>query len=110
MVEIGPKLWVKQPFEILAPIGSHVNENEKKNHKNFKILEEKNSLEIWWIRSFAQNLTWIHAAVSEKPELNRWTDDGCLHHIFFTVALLTKPSRANYMYMYTIGVKLLVVS
>ncbi len=32
---------------------------------------------IWWIGWFPQNLAWIHAAVSEKPELmNNW----CLHH------------------------------
>ena len=29
LVEIGPKLWEKYRFELLAPIRSHVNENEK---------------------------------------------------------------------------------
>ncbi len=32
--------------------------------------------EIWRISSFPQNLAWIHAKVSEKPELT----DGCLRH------------------------------
>ena len=38
----------------------------------FKLLKKekkKKRLEIWQIGSFPQNLAWIHAAVSEKPEL-----------------------------------------
>ena len=59
-------------------LGSNVNENEKKNLKNFKtkmeILKKKqNGLEMWLRRSCPQNVAWIHAAVSEKPE---FTDDG----------------------------------
>ncbi len=58
----------------------------------------KNDLEIWWRGSYPQNLAWIHAAVSEKPE---FTDDGRIDDgrttdaCTMTVALLTKSSRAN---------------
>ncbi len=58
----------------------HVNKNKNKKCKNLKIKNfenrKKNGLEIGWIGSFPQNLAWIHAAVSEKPEL---TDDGQTH-------------------------------
>ncbi len=50
------------------------------------------------VESYAQNLAWIHAAVSEKPKFTddgrtdgRWTTDACA----ITVALLTKSSRAR---------------
>ncbi len=52
-------------------------------------------MEIWQIDSIPQNLPWIHATVSEKPELtDEWcmTDDGRMHH---DVALLRKSSRAK---------------
>ncbi len=39
--------------------------------------KEKNNMEIWWIGSCPQNLVWIHAAVSKKPD---FTDDGRLRH------------------------------
>ncbi len=43
--------------------------------------QKKYGLEIWRIRSFPQNLAWIHAAVSEKPELTDGrTDAGRLRH------------------------------
>ncbi len=73
-------------FEILAPMGSHVNEKEKKNRKNLKIKtfekkEKKIGLEIWRIGSFPQNFAWIHGAVFEKFELTEGgTDDGRLRH------------------------------
>ena len=39
---------------------------------------KKNGLEIWRIGSFPQNLAWIHAAVSEKPQLTDGrTTDAC---------------------------------
>ncbi len=59
-----------------------------------KILKkEKSGLEIWRIGSYPQNLVWIHAAVSEKPE---FTDDGrTTDACAMTVALLTKSSRAK---------------
>ncbi len=71
---------------MFAPIGSHVNENEKKC-KNLKIKNfekgKKNDLEIWLRGSYPQNLAWIHAAVSEKPEFTEdgWTtNNGRLRH------------------------------
>ncbi len=44
--------------------------------------EKKKRPEILQIGSFPQNLGWIHAALSEKPELTdgRRTDDGRLRH------------------------------
>ncbi len=80
-------------FEISAPIGSHVNENKKKNRKNLKIkIKKKNGLELWRLGSFPQNLAWIHAIVTEEPELmdGRTTDAWST-----TVALLTKSSKAK---------------
>ena len=71
---IGLKLWKRWLFEILAPIGYHVNNNEKQNRKNLKSensdktnkqtkkkkKEKKNiaSHEIWSgsIRRFLRNL------------------------------------------------------
>ena len=47
--------------------------------KNLK----KKVAEIWQIGSFfSQNLAWVYAAVSEKPDLTdgRTTDDGRLCH------------------------------
>ncbi len=39
---------------------------------------------MWWIGSYPQNLAWMHAGISEKPEFFLWTMDGrmhrCLHH------------------------------
>ena len=47
---------------------------------------------MWRIGSFPQHLAWIHAAVSEKPELTVGQRmDACA----MTVALLTKSSRAK---------------
>ncbi len=44
------------------------------------------------IGSFPQNLTWIHAAVSNKPELmDGWMTDACAT----TADLLTKSSRVK---------------
>ena len=44
-------------------------------------------------RSYPQNLAWIHAVVSEKPE---FMDDGQMTDACaMTVALLTKSSRAK---------------
>ncbi len=68
---------------MFAPIGSHVNESEKKIVKLVKIVnfEKKSGLEIWWIESYPQNLTQIHAVVSEKSEFtDGQTDDGRLCH------------------------------
>ena len=39
--------------------------------------KEKQTLENWRTGSFSQNLAWIQAAVSEKPES---TGDGRLRH------------------------------
>ncbi len=39
--------------------------------------KEKNGLEIWWIGSFPQYLTWIYAVVSETDGR---TDAGGLRH------------------------------
>ncbi len=76
---------------MLAPIGSHVNENEKNNRKNL-VIENFETRKIcsgdMVGRELPQNLAWIHAAVSEKPE---FMDDACAR----TVALPTKLSRAK---------------
>ncbi len=73
LAQIGWKLE-EECFEIFAPIGSHVNEKEKQIVKNWKLWKKnptnKIGLEIWWRASYPQNLAWIHAAVSEKPEFN----------------------------------------
>ncbi len=60
---------------------------KKKIVKKIEHFEKrKNSLEIWWRGSYPQNLAWIHAAVSEKPEFTDGrrtdgrTDDGRLRH------------------------------
>ncbi len=55
--------------------------------KILKKRKKKTCLEIWRIGGFPQNLAWIQAAVSEKPELT----DACAT----TVALLTESSRAE---------------
>ena len=48
---------------------------------------------MWWGGSYPQNLVWVHAAVSEKPE---FTDDGrTTDACAMTEALLTKSSRAK---------------
>ncbi len=80
-------------------MGSHVNENENLKLKILKKKKKKKCLEIWWIGSFPQNLSWIHAVVSEKPEFmdDGRTTDACAT----TVALLTKSSRAKTEYPYT---------
>ena len=68
-------------------LGPHVNENEKKNRKNWKSkilkIKEKNGQKKKKERkknkngdmadrgSFVQNLAWIHSSVSEKPESGR---------------------------------------
>ncbi len=51
----------------------------------------KKGLKIWWRGSYPQSLSWIHAAVSKKPELRTDGRPACAT----TVALLTKPSRAK---------------
>ncbi len=53
-------------------------------------------IHVWWIGSCPQNVAWIHAAVSEKPEFtdagkDGGTNDACAT----TVALLTKSSKAK---------------
>ena len=58
-----------------TPIGSHVDENEKKKKKKivkipkFKYLVKgKNSLETWWIATFPQNLALIRLMISENRD------------------------------------------
>ncbi len=41
---------------------------KKKKHKNLKIVYKIHDIEIWCRGSYPQNLAWIYAAVSEKPE------------------------------------------
>ena len=87
-------------FEILAPPKkkspmltkkkiAKFFENQQKKNKN----KQKNGLEILWRGSYPQNLAWIHAGVSKKPQFTdvRRKTDACA----MTVALLTKSNRAK---------------
>ena len=69
-------VWLKSDkncrrSSVLLPYG-HMLTTTKKNRKNVKIEnfdKRKNGLEICWIGNCKQNLTWIHTAVSEKPQV-----------------------------------------
>ena len=63
-----------------------------KTKKQFE--KKRNDLEVWCIvaKIPQQNLAWIDAMVSEKPEL---TDGRKTDACTMTVALLTESSRAK---------------
>ncbi len=72
-------------------MGSHVNENEA--------TLTKKGPGGWRIGSFPQNLAWIHAPVSGKPELK---DDGRLPH---DSSSADKSSRAKMQLFYNANVE-----
>ncbi len=100
---------VEVDFDIFALIWFHVNEKRKKKNLKSEDFEKKKKkkkkhLEIWWIGSCPQILSWIHEAVHRRTT-DGTTTDSCDTR----VAMRTSDRAKNNIYVFPVSLRQIAV-